>query len=89
MHIKPGFMLRSMGEDHIVIGEGLAQVNFNSILSLNESAAFLWERLVGQEFTVEDMVRLLMEEYEVDEETALKDAGKLAESWLKVGLVTE
>jgi len=87
MHIKPGFMLRSMGEDHIVIGEGLAQVNFNSILSLNESAAFLWERLVGQEFTVEDMVRLLMEEYEVDEELATKDAVSLAETWKDQGVL--
>ena len=80
-------MLRSMGEDHIVIGEGLAQVNFNSILSLNESAAFLWERLVGQEFTVEDMVRLLMEEYEVDEELATKDAVSLAETWKGQGVL--
>lgn len=80
-------MLRSMGEDHIVIGEGLAQVNFNSILSLNESAAFLWERLVGQEFTVEDMVRLLMEEYEVDEELATKDAVSLAETWKDQGVL--
>lgn len=87
MHIKPGFMLRSMGEDHIVIGEGLAQVNFNSILSLNESAAFLWENLEGKEFTVEDMVRLLMEEYEVDEELATRDALSLAETWKDQGVV--
>ena len=87
MHIKPGFMLRSMGEDHIVIGEGLAQVNFNSILSLNESAAFLWENLEGKEFTVEDMVHLLMEEYDVGEELATRDALSLADTWKAQGVV--
>ena len=82
-------MLRSMGEDHIVIGEGLAQVNFNSILSLNESAAFLWENLEGKEFTVEDMVRFLMEEYEVDEELATHDATALADTWKDQGVVED
>lgn len=89
MRIKPGFILRTMGEDHIVIGEGLAQVNFNSILSLNESAAFLWEKLVGKEFTVEEMVELLREEYDVTEELARKDATDLAATWKEQGVVED
>ena len=89
MRIKPGFILRTMGEDHIVIGEGLAQVNFNQILSLNESAAFLWEKLVGKEFTVEEMVELLREEYDVTEELARKDATDLAATWKEQGVVED
>lgn len=87
MRIKEGFILRSMGNDHIVIGEGLAQVNFNQILSLNESAAFLWERLSGRDFTVDEMVRLLMEEYEVSKELATQDAISLAATWKDQGVV--
>ena len=87
MRIKPGFILRTMGEDHIVIGEGLAQVNFNQIL--NESAAFLWEKLVGKEFTVEEMVELLREEYDVTEELARKDATDLAATWKEQGVVED
>lgn len=89
MRIKPGFILRTMGEDHIVIGEGLAQVNFNSILSLNESAAFLWEKLVGKEFTVEEMVELLREEYDVTAELARKDSTDLAATWKEQGVVED
>ena len=89
MRIKPGFILRTMGEDHIVIGEGLAQVNFNSILSLNETAAFLWEKLAGKEFTVEEMVELLREEYDVTEELARKDAADLAATWKEQGVVED
>ena len=40
MKIKDGFILRSICGEFIVVGEGLAQVNFNKMLSLNESATF-------------------------------------------------
>ena len=36
MKIKEGFILRSICGEYIVVGEGLAQVNFNKMLSLNE-----------------------------------------------------
>ena len=42
MRIKEGFTLRTICGEHVVIGEGLAQVNFTKMLSLNGSAAYLW-----------------------------------------------
>ena len=89
MRIKAGFTLRSLGKDHIVIGEGLAHVNFNKILNLNESAAFLWERLVGRDFTVEDMAQLLMEEYDVSQELATQDSANLAQIWKEQGVLED
>ena len=53
MKIKEGFILRTICGEHIVVGEGLAQVNFNKMLSLNESAAYLWKEAEGKEFTQE------------------------------------
>ena len=35
MKIKEGFKLRTIVGEHIVTGEGLSQVNFNKIISLN------------------------------------------------------
>lgn len=89
MKIKEGFILRQLCGEYIVVGEGLAQVNFNKMLSLNASAAYLWQSVAGWEFTVEDMATLLTDKYEVTFEQALKDAGKVAEVWLREGVVEQ
>ena len=87
MKIKEGFTLRTICGEHIVIGEGLAQVNFNKMLSLNGSAAYLWEQLKGKEFTEEDAVQLLTGKYDVTPERALKKKKKLLEEWKKQDVV--
>ena len=89
MKIKDGFTLRTICGEHIVIGEGLAQVNFNKMLSLNGSAAYLWEQLKGKEFTEEDAVKLLTDKYDVTPERALEDVKKLLEEWKKQVAIVE
>ncbi|MBQ2171710.1 MAG: PqqD family protein [Bacteroidales bacterium] len=87
MRIKEGFTLRTICGEHVVIGEGLAQVNFNKMLSLNGSAAYLWEQLKDRDFTEEDAVNLLLEKYDVDPEHALEDVKKLFEGWKEQGVL--
>lgn len=86
MKIKDGFILRTICGEHVVVGEGLAQVNFNKMLSLNSSAAYLWESVTGKEFTVEDLTRLLTEKYDVSAERAAEDAAKVAGIWIREGV---
>ena len=73
MKIIDGFVLRPLGEEFIVIGEGISQINFNKMISLNSTAAFLWENVEGKDFTVEDLTKLLTDNYEVEEERASAD----------------
>ena len=87
MKIKEGFILRTICGEHVVVGEGLAQVNFNKMLSLNASAAYLWNEVTGKEFTVEDLTNLLTEKYDVSAERAAEDAAKVAEIWIREGVV--
>ncbi len=87
MKIKEGFILRSICGEFIVVGEGLAQVNFNKMLSLNESAAYLWKEVEGKEFTPEDLVQLLLDKYDVSREQATADVEKLTATWVKEGVV--
>lgn len=89
MRIKEGFKLRSLAGEFIVVGEGLSQVNFNRLISLNETAAFLWKELVDKEFNTNDITRLLCGRYEVEESVAATDAEKLIESWRDAGLLDE
>lgn len=89
MRIKDGFTLRTICGEHVVIGEGLAQVNFNKMLSLNGSAAYLWEQVHGKDFTVEDLVTLLTDKYEVSEDQARQDALKLVQVWQEQGVAQD
>lgn len=86
MRLKDGFTLRTICGEHVVIGEGLAQVNFNKMLSLNATAAYLWEQVQGKDFTVEDLAVLLTEKYEVSGEQARQDAAKLVQVWQEQGV---
>ncbi|MBQ9476095.1 MAG: PqqD family protein [Bacteroidales bacterium] len=89
MRIKEGFRMRSLGREHIIVGEGLAQVNFNKMVSLNATAAYLWENVVGKEFTSADLVQLLLDKYEVTEEVASADVDNLVKKWIEAELVEE
>lgn len=89
MRIKEGFTLRTICGEHVVIGEGLTQVNFNKMLSLNGSAAYLWEQVQGKDFTLEDLVTLLTDKYEVSEDRAQQDATKLLQVWREQGVLQD
>ena len=86
MKIKDGFILREMCGENIVTAEGIEHINFNKLISLNSSAAYLWENLIGKEFSVEDMAALLVEQYDIDMELALKDSEALCQAWKEAGI---
>ena len=64
-------------------------MNFNKIISLNESAAWLWEQLQGKDFTEDTLTGLLLEKYDVSAEQAQADIAKLLAQWVEQGIVEE
>lgn len=89
MKTKKGFRLRELGGDYILIGESVEFINFNSLITLNESAAYLWRNVDGKDFNAETLTNLLLDEYEVDAETAQRDAEATLQDWLEAGIITE
>ena len=88
MKVKQGFRLRPLGDEFMLIGESLEQINFNKMITMNETAAFLWNKVAeGQEFETQTLASFLLEEYEVDEEQALKDSQTTIDSWLQAGII--
>lgn len=86
MKIKPGFNLRQIGDEYIIMATGAENVDFTRMISLNESAARLWKELSDKAFTTEDITELLLSWYEIDEETARKDSEILIQSWTDAGI---
>ncbi|MBR3653726.1 MAG: PqqD family protein [Bacteroidales bacterium] len=89
MRILDGLVLRPLGREFIVTGDGLSRIDFSKVVSMNATAAYLWKELQGRDFTVEEMVGLLTARYDVSEQAARADAVKLLDSWSKAGLLAE
>ena len=78
MKFKEGYKVRSMAGENVVIMQGTAGSDMTRIISLNDSSLLLWNALQGKEFEVADVATLLVDEYEIDLETATADA----EAWV-------
>lgn len=89
MKIVEGFRLRPLGKEFIVTPESVAQINFNKMISLNSSAAYLWKSVEGKEFTAETLRDLLLERYDVSDEIAMRDAENIARTWIEAGIAEE
>ena len=72
MKIKDGFILREIAGGYHVIAVGNISKDFNAMINLNATGAFLWQ-ILEKGATNDELISALRKEYEVDEETATKD----------------
>lgn len=86
MKIKSGYMLREVAGEAVVVPTGEATLNFQGIISLNETGALLWKEL-EQGCEKKDLVQALLDEYEVDAETAEKDVNEFLKRADDAGLI--
>ena len=82
-----GFKLRKLGNEYILIGESMALINFNKMITLNETAAFLWQEAEKGEFDVNSLCKALCAEYEVSPEQAMTDVQTTVDSWKEAGII--
>ena len=87
MRIKKGFVLRDVCGEKIVVAEGKENIDFTKIISMNDSAAFLWEKVKDIDFDVDTLKTLLCSEYDVEEATALADSQIIRKQWVEAGVV--
>ena len=84
-----GFTMRRLGQDAMIVAESVDLIDFDRIVSLNTSAAYIWESLPDSDFTIRTITDLLLRRYDVEEEVARKDAEELVDIWVKAGIITE
>lgn len=87
MKLKKGFDLQEICGMYVVVATGMENIDFSKIINLNETAATIWNAVVGKDFQIDDMADALTANYEVDAETAYKDAKATLEEWMTIGLV--
>lgn len=72
MKVNGELILREIAGENILIPVGATALRIQGMISLTESGVLLWNRL-QTECTEEDLVDAVLEEYDVDRETAEAD----------------
>ena len=89
MRISKGYTLRTLGQEYILVAEGIETVNFNRMISMNGTAAFLWKQVEDKDFDANMLVQLLIDNYDITREVAEKDVDQLLQSWKEAKIVEE
>ena len=89
MKLKSNCKVRTIAGESVIVRMGEQNVKMTTIISLNPTSEWLWEQLQGVEFDAEKVADLLVGEYEVEREVALKDAEAWIASLAKADLVEE
>lgn len=87
MKISKQYKVREMAGEHIIVMPGRYGVDMTRVVALNATSLYLWEKLAEREFELDEVVRLLTDRYEIDTETAKRDAEKWVEQLASCGIL--
>ncbi len=80
------YVLREMADEYILIPVGSSADQFNGIMTLTETAVFIYEHIEDAE-SFEKLIDMIVNEYEIDRETASQDAEFFINQMLYVGII--
>ena len=86
MKVDKEFVLREIAGDYVIIPIGRTVLSFNGLITVNEIGAFLWN-LLQEDVTKEDLVAKVLDEDEVDEETAREDIQEFLDTLVSGGIL--
>ncbi|WP_294725549.1 PqqD family protein [uncultured Fusobacterium sp.] len=88
MRLKDDFILHNTGEDFVIIATGEATKNFNGIIKLNNMGGEI-VGLLTTDISEEEIIKAIVEKYEVEYETAKEDILNLLDSLRKAGVILD
>lgn len=89
MRINGEFFIRNIAGDNVLIPIGNTALNFNGMIILNETGTFVWKLLVNGETNKDSIIRELIKDYEIDEDTANQDLEAYLKNLVQEGILIE
>ena len=86
MKLNKLYVVKNIAGETVIVPTGNAIENFNGLISANEVAGFIWNQVENCE-TPEDMVKLVMDEFEGDPDVIRKEVLEFLETLRKVGMI--
>ena len=88
MKVEKEFVLREIAGDYIIIPTGETVLEFNGLITVNEVGVSLW-KMLQQDITQEDLVKGILDEYDVEESIAREDIQEFLDILVKSGILTK
>lgn len=88
MKISNLFILRSIAGEHLLIPTGSAALDVSGLISLTESGALLYQKMVAG-CDSEELLQCLLSEYEIDADTARADIAEFLDQMRTLGILIE
>ena len=88
MKQNPDFIITELGENHILVPVGATAMNVKVIVSMNDMGQTIWNML-EKDTTEEELLKAILEEYEVSEQKARADIHSYLEKLREVGCIEE
>ena len=73
MKIKSNYVIKTIGEEIVVVPIKDEAVRFNGIITLNKTGKFLFQSLQDKPLTKEELLEIVLDKYDVEKDVALKD----------------
>lgn len=86
MKVQNEFVLREIAGDYVIIPTGKTVLTFNGLITVNEVGADLW-KMLQSEVTFDDLLKGILETYDVDEETAREDIQEFLDTLIEGGIL--
>ena len=86
MKTNPEFIARDIAGELVLVPVGTAAKNYGGLVTCNEVGAFIWKKLEGG-MSMDELVSAILDEFEVDESTARKDAEEFVEKLKNINAV--
>lgn len=80
------FEKRVVADEIILVPTGKTAEGFRGLITLSEVAAFIWDHLEEVQ-SFEELLKLILENYETDQQTAVKDIVEFLNQLLRVGII--
>lgn len=88
MRIKKNFILRSIADEYLLIPSGEAALSVKGLIAMTESGGLLCKKLQN-DCTRDDLIAMMLREYDVTAEVAGKDVDEFLEQMRQMDMLEE
>jgi methyltransferase-like protein len=76
---SPNIVTRKTGNEYVLVPVANNIADMNSVYTLNETGAFIWEHIDGKR-SIEEIINAVTGEYDIDQSSAAEDVFSFVEN---------
>ncbi len=85
MRLNGKYKLRKVSDTYVVVKLGGSELNLSKLITVNETGAFIFEKLKN-DISMDELVAAIVAEYDIDEEGARKAADTYVDKLVELGV---